>query len=260
MTSFSNNTPANGFVNTVDSDDFFHPDLKNTDYAYTHQYMPQYPRYHQAYSTSRFDVPCNLTPPQPDRTSPYDFTYCGGTPRYGHIANAPLVQYPYDVSHCNQNFYQHSNVMPCRPDLNSSSTFVETSDFDSNKINSPPFTPPNNSQYENVPASIVPPTPPESNASSTGVSTSPVVDQKTVPNATESVFPWMKTNSRCFFRYKAQPADLHTFPNSRVREGVPFQSVFDQTTENRDSSYFGPHRATNKDLVPKQTHESKKGK
>ncbi|XP_055926443.1 homeobox protein Hox-A6-like [Argiope bruennichi] len=195
MTSFSNNTPANGFVNTMDSDEFFHPELKNTDYAYTHQYMPQYPRYHQAYSTSRFDVPCNLTPPQPDRTSPYDFTYCGGTPRYGHIANAPLVQYPYDVNHCNQNFYQHSNVLPCRPDLNSSSTFVETNDFDSNKINSPPFTPPNNSQYENVPAIIVPPTPPESNTSSTGVSTSPVVDQKTVPNSTENVFPWMKNSS-----------------------------------------------------------------
>ncbi|GFT51286.1 homeobox protein Hox-A7 [Nephila pilipes] len=192
--SCSNNVPANGSVTDLDSDDFFQHEVSHPDYANTHQYMHQYPRYHQTYPASRFDMPCNLTPPQPDRTSPYDFMCYGGTPRYGHMANSPVLQYSYDVNSCNQSFYQHANIMPSRPEMNNPIPFMEANDFDNNKMNSPSFTPPNSSQYENVPAPVVPRTP-EKIDTSPGVSTSPVVDQKTVPNSTDSVFPWMKAST-----------------------------------------------------------------
>ncbi|GIY91706.1 hypothetical protein CEXT_527942 [Caerostris extrusa] len=188
---FSNNTPANGYVDFMDYGNAIQPEFRNTGPDYN-PYTSQYALSYQAYNTSQLNIPSNLTPPQPDRTSPYDMSYYAGTPRYGHMANTPLMQYSYDASYYN-NFSQQSQMMPCRPDMNNSGTFIQTGDF-GNKMNSPSFTPPT-TNFDTVPATIVPQTPPENSTSPSGVSTSPVVDQTTVPNLTKDMYPWMRTHS-----------------------------------------------------------------
>ncbi|GIY45369.1 homeobox protein Hox-A7 [Caerostris darwini] len=189
---FSNNTPANGYADFMDYGNAIQPEFRNSGSDYN-PYTSQYALSYQAYNTSQLNIPSNLTPPQPDRTSPYDMSYYAGTPRYGHMANTPLMQYSYDASYYN-NFSQQSQMMPCRPDMNNSGTFIQTGDF-GNKMNSPSFTPPT-TNFDTVPATIVPQTPPENSTSPSGVSTSPVVDQTTVPNLTKDMYPWMRTHSK----------------------------------------------------------------
>lgn len=182
MTSFNSNSPANGFISAaVDSDEFY---LRGSDYdGYSAQYMAPYPRYHQPYPSHRFDGPGNLTPPQPDRTSPCDLPFFNGTPRY------PTHSYEtHNLYNNHQNYYQHANAMP--PYRAEATNPPETIDFDSCKMISPAFTPPGSSQYPVVASQSA-----DSSPSDSGVSTSPTVGQKTVPNTPESVYPWMKANA-----------------------------------------------------------------
>lgn len=188
MTSFNSNSPANGFV--VDSVDDFYLRGGGSDFeGYGGQYMSPYPRYHQPYPAHRFDVP--LTPPQPDRTSPCDLAFFNGTtPRYGHATHV----YESNLYNNHQNYYQHANAMP--PYRAEATPTVETIEFDSCKMISPAFTPPGSSHYQ---APVVPSQSADSSPSDSGVSTSPPVGQKTVPNSPDSVYPWMKANaSKCF--------------------------------------------------------------
>ncbi|KAG8200922.1 hypothetical protein JTE90_020562 [Oedothorax gibbosus] len=186
MTSFNNDpaVAAHGFISALDSEDFYlRPDY-DTSSAYGPQYMASYPRYHH-HQPYRFDVPGNLTPPQPDRTSPCDLGYFNGTSRYPTHA--------YDTNaYGHQNFYQQpASAMPPYRTTDVPETVV---DFDSCKMISPAFTPPsNNSQYQ-APANSSQSA--DSSPSDSGVSTSTTVGQKTVPSTPESVYPWMKANSK----------------------------------------------------------------
>lgn len=53
--------------------------------------------------------------------------------------------------------------------------------------------------------------------------------------------------------------NLHPLPDPRTRKGVPLQPLPDPAATDRNSPCPLPHRATDKNMVPKQTHETQKG-
>ncbi|XP_035232133.1 homeobox protein Hox-C8a-like [Stegodyphus dumicola] len=200
MTSSYSNNSANNFTNGMEHDpQFYLHGSKYPEYeSYSHQYTSPYSRYHQPYSSVRLDVPCTLTPPQPDKTPPYDLTCLAGTPRYGHIANAALSQHPFDSNHCNQNFYnQQAGVVQYRTDLINNGDATETGDYYNCKMISPSYTPPATNQYE-LPASVVPRASESNNTrvvESPALSSSPATGQKHIPNPTKNLYPWMKSHA-----------------------------------------------------------------
>nr|BBD75253.1 fushi tarazu [Parasteatoda tepidariorum] len=133
-------------------------------------------------------MPCNLTPPQPDKTPPYDLSSYCATPRYGSLSNLTVSHNPYDIGECNQTFYGQQNPGTIQYRSTLMNTVVETGDC---KMISPSYTPPNSVQFD-VPSSVVTPV---SENNRPGVSTSPEVEQKQQTNTTKNAFPWMKTHS-----------------------------------------------------------------
>ena len=57
------------------------------------------------------------------------------------------------------------------------------------------------------------------------------------------------------FRPETWPADVHALPNVGVGEGISLQPIFDAAAPNRNRPRPLPHRETDQNLVPKQTHE-----
>ncbi|XP_054721361.1 homeobox protein Hox-A6-like [Uloborus diversus] len=194
--SFSNNAPATNF-NCLESDPQFY--LHGTKYAeydgYSHQYTPPYPRYHQPYSPIRLDVPCNLTPPQTDKTPPYDLTCFTSSPRLGHVTSA-LTHHAFDLSQCNQTFFnQHStNVGSYRSDFSNSGAITDI-DYDSSKIISPSFTPPSSNPFEVAPTSVHSNAAENNSSGHADSSVSPSNGQSQTPNPAKNLYPWMKSHS-----------------------------------------------------------------
>lgn len=186
---------AGNFPNGIEHDPQFY--LHGTKYAEydscTHQYTPPYQRYHQPYQTVRFDVPCNLTPPQPDKTPPYDLC-CSGTPRYGHVAHNTALTHPeYDISSCNQSFYNHhSGIEIYRSGINDTDTGVDANDYENCKVMTPSYTPPATNQYEAVPTSVS--TDNTRDVESTAISSPPISAQTQNPQITKPLYPWMKSH------------------------------------------------------------------
>lgn len=58
---------------------------------------------------------------------------------------------------------------------------------------------------------------------------------------------------------KAREANIHEVPDTGTREGVPFQPLPDASTQDRDRPRTLPYRKTDKNMVPKPTHETKEG-
>lgn len=60
-------------------------------------------------------------------------------------------------------------------------------------------------------------------------------------------------------RAQERTTDLHAIPDAGTGEGIPLQSLPDEKTTDRDRTRPMPHRATNKNLVPKQADEVEEG-
>lgn len=196
MTSSSSyNTVAGNFANGLEHDPqlYFHG-TKYSEYdSCTHQYTSPYQRYLQPYQAVRFDVPCNLTPPQPDKTPPYDLC-CSGTPRYGNVAhNTALTHHAYDINNCSQNFYNHQSGSGIyRSEMCSTDAAIDSRDYESCKIETPSYTPPSTNQYEAVPPSATPEStrPVESSV----INSPPVTAQTQNPQISKPLYPWMKSH------------------------------------------------------------------
>lgn len=195
MTSSSSyNTVAGNFANGLEHDpQFYLHGTKYTEYdSCTHQYTPPYQRYHQPYQTVRFDVPCNLTPPQPDKTPPYDLC-CSGTPRYGQVAHNTALTHPeYDISSCNQTFYNHhSGIGIYRSGMNDTDTAVDASEYENCKVMTPSYTPPTTNQYEAAPTSVS--TDNTRGVESPAINSPPISAQTQNAQITKPLYPWMKS-------------------------------------------------------------------
>lgn len=196
MTSSSSyNTVTSNFSNGLEHDpQFYLNGTKFSEYdSCTHQYTPPYQRYHQPYQAVRFDVPCNLTPPQPDKTPPYDLC-CPATPRYGHIAhNTALSPHAYDINNCSQSFYNHySGIGAYRSDLQTTDTDIDSGDYENFKVVTPSYTPPQTNQYEVTPPSVLTES---TRATESSVQNSPAITvQNQTPNVTKPLYPWMKSH------------------------------------------------------------------
>lgn len=58
----------------------------------------------------------------------------------------------------------------------------------------------------------------------------------------------------------ARSPDVHSLSDARAGEGVPHESLLNQTETHRDGTRPLPHRATDQDLVSESAYEVEKGK